>query len=74
MGKGKGKVQCWYIKIKPGTFLFEFINLRNGRARYFMKQMQFKLYIKSRIYFLNTKFVSSPYYAAKKARLNFYWC
>jgi large subunit ribosomal protein L16 len=43
MGKGKGKLDCWFTAIPGGIILFEFKNLRYGRSRYFMKQMSHKL-------------------------------
>ncbi len=48
MGKGKGKLSGWVAHLKPKTNLFEFRNLRWGRARYFSRQISFKLRAKSR--------------------------
>ena len=43
MGKGIGKLSLWFTKIRPGTLLVEFTNLRLGRAKYFSRQLTFKL-------------------------------
>lgn len=53
MGKGKGKLKCWFTHMHPGTFLYETKNLRHGRAIYFVHQTTFKLGVL-------TKFVAQP--------------
>ncbi len=57
MGKGKGKLECWFTSIPGGTMLFEFKNLRYGRSRFFMTQMSHKLGIPvKRIFTSNMRF------------------
>lgn len=48
MGKGKGKLAGWVAQLPAGVMLFEFKNLRVGRARYYSNQIAFRLPIKSR--------------------------
>jgi large subunit ribosomal protein L16 len=43
MGKGKGKLSCWFTNIRGGIVLVEFKNLRLGRSLYYIKQLQHKL-------------------------------
>ena len=73
MGKGKGKVKKWFIKIKPNTFLFEFLNLRNGRATHFMKQISYKLNIPTKFFFNNTKKFNYPFNISRKVLFNLFW-
>ena len=47
MGKGVGKLATWVSYLRPGSFIFETKNLRLGRTTYFLKQIAFKLPIKS---------------------------
>lgn len=49
MGKGKGKLSNWVSEIRPGINLFELRNLRNGRAYYFLNQIQYRLPTKTLI-------------------------
>lgn len=48
MGKGKGKLSGWYSFIPSGAVFIEYKNLRNGRASYFIRQLQHRLPVKSR--------------------------
>jgi len=50
MGKGKGKLSGWVAIITLKTNLFEFKNLRVGRANYYLNQLAAKLPIKTQIY------------------------
>ena len=43
MGKGKGKLKDWGTMLPAGVNIIEFRNLRFGRAKYFLKQMQYKI-------------------------------
>lgn len=43
MGKGTGKLAAWYSQLYGGSVIFEFKNLRPGRAIYFFNQIRFKL-------------------------------
>nr|QPL15912.1 ribosomal protein L16 [Strombidium sp.] len=49
MGKGKGKLSGWVSVVTTKTNLFEFKNLRIGRAYYYLNQMRYKLQIKTAI-------------------------
>lgn len=49
MGKGKGKLATWVAQISPGVIIFEFKNLRSGRAKYFLKQVSSKIPAKTRL-------------------------
>jgi large subunit ribosomal protein L16 len=52
MGKGKGKLAGWYGKLPSGINLIEYKNLRNGRGNYFLRQIKFRLPVKSRLVYL----------------------
>jgi len=59
MGKGKGKLAGWVGCLPSGINLFEFKNLRPGRAKYFCSQIKSRLPVKAelniysrRMYFL----------------------
>ncbi len=43
MGKGTGKLSTWFSQLYGGSMIFEFKNLRPGRALYFFNQVRFKL-------------------------------
>jgi len=43
MGKGSGKLNAWQIQISGGVFVFEFKNLRLGRAIHFFKTIATKI-------------------------------
>ena len=47
MGKGKGKLAGWVAQLSPGVTMFEFKNLRTGRARYYYDQVAHRLPVKS---------------------------
>ena len=47
MGKGKGKLAGWVAQLSPGTTMFEFKNLRTGRAYYYYEQVAHRLPVKS---------------------------
>ena len=49
MGKGKGKLKDWFSHTSPGINLFEYRNLRSGRAVYFLRQLSFRLPVRTRI-------------------------
>jgi ribosomal protein L16/L10AE len=49
MGKGSGKLATWVAEISPGVIIFEFKNLRSGRAKYFLKQVSLKIPAKTRL-------------------------
>lgn len=66
MGKGKGKVEIWFSQLKPGLFLFEFFNLRHGRAMFFFKQMARRLQILTKPFFSNKTYLPCPSSNSKK--------
>jgi ribosomal protein L16/L10AE len=43
MGKGTGKLTCWFTLIKSGSTIIEFKNIRHGRAYYYMRLFSFKM-------------------------------
>lgn len=43
MGKGAGKLNSWSINLRGGVFIFEFKNLRYGRAIHFFKKVTTKI-------------------------------
>ena len=47
MGKGVGKLSTWVSYLRAGSFIFELKNLRLGRTTYFLKQIAFKLPVRS---------------------------
>lgn len=60
MGKGKGKLECWFTNLQGNIILIEFANLRYGRAKYFMTQLTHKLGLKTKkIFSQQTFFVTS---------------
>lgn len=59
MGKGKGKLDCWFTTLSGGIILFEFKNLRYGRSRYFMIQMTHKLGIPTKQLFISRVYLKS---------------
>lgn len=68
MGKGKGKLECWYTHIHAGVSLFEFKNLRVGRSLYFSKQLGHKLGIKLKTNFQTNSRITLPVSLAKNIK------
>ena len=66
MGKGKGKLSIWFTQIPTGHTLIELRNLRNGRAVYFLKQVQYRLKNSSKIIFRSRKVVINSSLGAYK--------
>lgn len=73
MGKGKGKLKYWFIRLKGGIFLFEFKNLRSGRSNYFCKQISYKLNIPTKVIFANSNSFSFPLLNSKKFFWHIFW-
>lgn len=73
MGKGKGKLQCWFTNLAGGTVLIEFRNLRKGRASYFMKQMTHKLGLPTKQIFSTNFFFNFPINSSKKVFFKTFW-
>lgn len=51
MGKGAGKLNTWQAQLRGGTFIFEFKNLRPGRALHFFKKMSMKFPTRTKVFF-----------------------
>jgi large subunit ribosomal protein L16 len=60
MGKGAGKLNAWSINLRGGVFIFEFRNLRYGRAVHFFKKVTTKVPTTTKHVFLNTKRFNIP--------------
>jgi len=73
MGKGKGKLAGWSIELPSGITLFEFKNLRSGRAIYFCRQVSHKLPAKSRIVRRYSKYVPSIWNSKIKFSYDSIW-
>lgn len=73
MGKGKGKLQCWFTNVSGGTMLIEFRNLRRGRADFFIRQMTHKLGVPSQRVFANREYIVAPLNASWKAPFRAFW-
>lgn len=74
MGKGKGKLECWFTNVSGGTILIEFRNLRKGRAAFFMKQMTHKLGVPTKhLFTTEQRHYSYPISAAKKIFFRTFW-
>ena len=66
MGKGKGKLDGWIGQLTSGSNIFEFKNLRPGRAKYFLRQVQYRLPVKSSIQYFSKKSFYLPWNVSKK--------
>ena len=73
MGKGKGKLECWFTNITGGSVLVEFKNLRYGRSKYFMTQLTHKLGLKCKFLFNTRKLLPAPLSLSKKAFFKVHW-
>jgi large subunit ribosomal protein L16 len=69
MGKGKGKLATWVAQVNAGVIIVEFKNVRSGRAKYYLKQLAFKLRVKSRILNINNKKI--PLVSNKQTYISF---
>lgn len=49
MGKGTGKLSGWVIELYANTILFEYRNLRSGRAVHFCNQISYRLPVLTRL-------------------------
>jgi len=73
MGKGKGKLACWFTTVTGGTLLFEFKNLRYGRTLFFMKQVSHKLGIQTKTIFASNLFFNFPLKISRKIFFRTFW-
>ena len=61
MGKGKGKLDSWFTPVSAGVILYEAINLRHGRALYFVRQTTFKLGVFTRFVYISGTIIPLAY-------------
>lgn len=73
MGKGKGKLECWFTNVSAGSILIEFKNLRYGRSRHFMSQMTHKLGLKTKFVFNTHLFLNFPLNNSRKVFFKTFW-
>ena len=73
MGKGKGKLECWFTNISGGTVIVEFKNLRKGRALFFMKQMTHKLGVPTKNIFSTNTYFNFPIKFSKNIFFKTFW-
>lgn len=73
MGKGKGKLECWFTNISGGSVIIEFKNLRKGRAVFFMKQMTYKLGIPTKKLFSTNFYFNFPIKNSKNVFFKTFW-
>lgn len=73
MGKGKGKLAGWVAQLSPGTTMFEFKNLRTGRATYYYEQIAHRLPVKSSFVRKFTKPTSLVLKTSRKIPYEVFW-
>lgn len=73
MGKGKGKLECWFTSIRAGSIILQFKNLRFGRANFFFKQLTHKLGIPTKSIFKNENYINFPLKISKKIFFKSFW-
>lgn len=73
MGKGKGKLECWFTNLHAGIFFVEFRNLRIGRAKYFSIQLTHKLGIYTKFFFNKNAILPFPFLKNLSFYLTFKW-
>lgn len=73
MGKGAGKLNAWQIQICGGVFVFEFRNLRLGRAVHFFKTIATKIPTSTLVQFQNSKVIKLNGLRSSNVRLTTFW-
>ncbi len=73
MGKGKGKLECWFTNVQPGVAFVEFKNLRRGRSLYFIRQLTHKFGINTKAFFINNSRISLPLSISKNFFFKTHW-
>jgi len=73
MGKGAGKLNAWQIQICGGVFVFEFRNLRLGRAVHFFKTIATKIPTQTVIKFADTKTIKLTGSKSTNVRVTTFW-
>jgi large subunit ribosomal protein L16 len=73
MGKGVGKLASWFIELPAGVSIFEFRNLRPGRAYYFARQIQHRLPAKTRFLTRVKRKVNTPLSLSRQTSYYSFW-
>jgi len=73
MGKGAGKLNAWQIQTCGGVFIFEFRNLRLGRAVHFFKTIATKIPTQTVVKFASTKIIKLAGSKSLNTRLTTFW-
>lgn len=73
MGKGVGKLNAWQTQIRGNSFIFEFKNLRSGRAIKFFKKIQVKLPVSTIFKFANLRTIKYIGRRSLNIRLRSFW-
>ncbi len=73
MGKGKGKLDSWFTPIAAGIILYEAVNLRHGRALYFVRQTTFKLGVLTRFIYISGTMIPLAYTPLKRVLIRSFW-
>mgnify|MGYP003695152353 CR=1 FL=1 len=73
MGKGSGKLASWFMELPAGLILFEFKNLRPGRAFYFANQVQHRLPAKTRFVPNHTRKINLPLRLSRQTIYHTFW-
>lgn len=73
MGKGKGKLECWFTHLHPGTSFCELKNLRPGRAFYFKNQLHHKLGVEIKISFQVSTKIALPLSLSRQFQQTMHW-
>ena len=73
MGKGAGKLNAWQSQMRGGVFVYEFKNLRKGRAVHFFKRTRVKLPTSTQIIFKSTRGIKYKGRSSLNFRANFFW-
>lgn len=73
MGKGVGKLATWEIRMRGGSILFEYKNLRPGRSIHFSKQLLARLSVQGRVVFNKTKSIKLAHVKKLNPRVSTFW-
>jgi large subunit ribosomal protein L16 len=73
MGKGIGKLKTWLSISYSGHVLIEFKNLRNGRAFFFLKQVQKRIKCNSKPVFRSSGLTISTSFNKNKVSYQSFW-
>ena len=73
MGKGAGKLASWFIELPSGLSIFEFKNLRPGRAYYFANQIKHRLPAKTKFTYRKSRKVNLPLKLSQQTTYFSFW-